>query len=105
MTIRADDKPDSQEQASAPGDGGPVALNHVIQTTPRYIVGISYPEHAAAYPPLARAQPANAQAAHDNAFAGRHGAVQPEGRAGDDGGQSQTQARQGGAFEELSARQ
>ena len=49
--------------ATAPGDAGPVALNDVIETTPRYIVGISYPEHAAAYPPLARALQAYAEAA------------------------------------------
>lgn len=44
------------EQAAAPASAAaPVELKDVIETTPGYIVGISYPQMAASYPPLARA--------------------------------------------------
>ena len=40
---------------AAPAPAAPVVLHDVIETTPAYIVGISYPQVAASYPPLARA--------------------------------------------------
>lgn len=64
--------------AAAPVDAGPVALNDVIETTPGYIVGISYPARAAAYPPLARALQGYADAARGElmrAVAGLKGAA------------------------------
>ena len=64
--------------AAAPVDAGPVALRDVIETTPGYIIGISYPARAAAYPPLARALQAYADAARGElmrAVAGLKGAA------------------------------
>ena len=55
---------DTPPAAAAPAPGqtaaaavlaAPPALKDVIETTPGYIVGISYPSQAAAYPPLAQA--------------------------------------------------
>lgn len=45
------------------GPAAPVVLKDVIETTPGYIVGISYPARAAVYPPLAQALHAYAEAA------------------------------------------
>lgn len=53
--------PGSTATPAAPA--APVALKDVIETTPGYIVGISYPSQAAAYPPLAQALHAYAEAA------------------------------------------
>lgn len=50
--------------ASAASAAAPLELKDVIETTPGYIVGISYPQMAADYPPLA-------QALHDYAEAAR----------------------------------
>ena len=63
---------DTPPTAAAPAPGhaatpavpaAPPALKDVIETTPGYIVGISYPSQAAAYPPLAQALHAYAEAA------------------------------------------
>ena len=51
------------EVAVPAGPAAPVVLKDVIETTPGYIVGISYPAQAAAYPPLAQALHAYAEAA------------------------------------------
>lgn len=53
----------STQSATPDGPAAPVALADVIETTPGYIVGISYPPKAAAYPPLAQALHAYAEAA------------------------------------------
>lgn len=45
----------STSDKTAPVMAAPVVLQDVIETTPSYIVGISYPQVAAGYPPLARA--------------------------------------------------
>ncbi|WP_374248014.1 hypothetical protein [Thermomonas sp.] len=45
--------------------GGPVELKDVIETTPSYIVGISYPQAALKYPTLALALRTYADAAQD----------------------------------------
>lgn len=77
---------DAPPVAAAPAPGGtvapagpaaPVVLKDVIETTPGYIVGISYPARAAAYPPLAQALHAYAEAARAGlmqAVAGLNGA-------------------------------
>ena len=65
------------QPATAGGPAAPVALADVIETTPGYIVGISYPPRAAAYPPLAQALHAYAEAARAGlmrAVAGLEGA-------------------------------
>lgn len=57
-----------------------VTLRDVIETTPGYIVGISYPPRAAAYPPLAHALQAYAEAARGElmrAVAGLKGTMPP----------------------------
>ena len=66
---RSDTPPPSAAPA-APGPSAPVgqpavpmALADVIETTPGYIIGISYPPKAAAYPPLAQALRTYAEAA------------------------------------------
>lgn len=51
------------QTATPAAPAAPVALKDVIETTPGYIVGISYPSQAAAYPPLAQALHAYAEAA------------------------------------------
>lgn len=51
------------EAAMPAGPAAPVVLKDVIETTPGYIVGISYPARAAVYPPLAQALHAYAEAA------------------------------------------
>ena len=51
------------EVAVPAGPAAPVVLKDVIETTPGYIVGISYPARAAVYPPLAQALHAYAEAA------------------------------------------
>ena len=55
--------PLSGEVAVPAGPAAPVVLKDVIETTPGYIVGISYPARAAVYPPLAQALHAYAEAA------------------------------------------
>ena len=65
------------ETAAPAGPAAPVVLKDVIETTPAYIVGISYPAQAAAYPPLAQALHAYAEAARAElmqAVAGLEGA-------------------------------
>jgi len=65
------------EVAVPAGPAAPVVLKDVIETTPGYIVGISYPARAAAYPPLAQALHAYAEAARAElmqALAGLKGA-------------------------------
>ncbi len=49
--------------ATPAAPAAPVVLKDVIETTPGYIIGISYPARAAAYPPLAQALHAYAEAA------------------------------------------
>lgn len=51
------------ETVAPAGAAAPVVLKDVIETTPGYIVGISYPAQAAAYLPLAQALHAYAEAA------------------------------------------
>ena len=51
------------ETVAPAGAAAQVVLKDVIETTPGYIVGISYPAQAAAYPPLAQALHAYAEAA------------------------------------------
>ena len=51
------------ETVAPAGAAASVVLKDVIETTPGYIVGISYPAQAAAYPPLAQALHAYAEAA------------------------------------------
>ena len=56
--------PPAQDAAtSTPPAAAPVVLADVVETTPNYIVGISYPKSAAKYPELARALQAYADAA------------------------------------------
>ena len=56
--------PPAQDAAtSTPPTAAPVLLADVVETTPNYIVGISYPKSAAKYPELARALQAYADAA------------------------------------------
>ncbi|GAB1407272.1 DUF3298 and DUF4163 domain-containing protein [Thermomonas brevis] len=54
---------DAGDPAAAPAAEAPVSLEDVIETTPNYIVGISYPEVAAKYPELGRALHAYAEGA------------------------------------------
>lgn len=49
--------------AAAPADEAPVQLEDVMQRDPRFLLGITYPQRAAAYPGLARALKAYADAA------------------------------------------
>jgi hypothetical protein len=69
--------PVSRNPAAVPAaPDAPVELKDVIETTPGYIVGISYPQMAADYPPLARALHDYAEAARSDlmkAFAGLGG--------------------------------
>lgn len=53
--------------------GGPVSLDDVIETTPLYIVGISYPEVASKYPQLGRALHAYAEGARAELMAAVNG--------------------------------
>ncbi|MCR6496680.1 DUF4163 domain-containing protein [Thermomonas sp. S9] len=46
-------------------EAGPPALKDVTETTPAYIIGISYPQAAVRYPPLARALQDYAAAVQD----------------------------------------
>mgnify|MGYP001194050042 FL=1 len=60
----------------APAASAPVVLQDVIETTPAYIVGISYPQVASKYPALAQAVHAYAEATRAQlmrAVAGLHG--------------------------------
>ena len=55
--------PPQDAATSTPPAAAPVVLADVVETTPNYIVGISYPKSAAKYPELARALQAYADAA------------------------------------------
>lgn len=58
----AADAGQAADATTAPAQA-PVALQDVIETTPNYIVGISYPDVASKYPQLGRALQAYAEAA------------------------------------------
>ncbi|MFN3311173.1 MAG: DUF3298 domain-containing protein, partial [Thermomonas sp.] len=59
----------AEAPAAAPAgpaaEAGPPALEDVTETTPAYIIGISYPQAAVRYPPLARALQDYAAAVQD----------------------------------------
>lgn len=57
-------QPATQADAAAgSGSSGPAVLKDVVETTPRYIIGITYPKGAARYPALAAELEAYATAA------------------------------------------
>lgn len=69
--------PAAPAAVAEPGAEAPVTLKDTIETTPSYIIGISYPQAASKYPPLARALRDFAEASRTRlmqAVDGLHGA-------------------------------